>query len=119
MAAAGVKLTVLMRCEWPDAVKTVVRGGEAVGVLYHDSIKQGVRAGEFKILNVTGVNLSVISYILYSRAKSLSKPAEEFLRFIRSVANGGKIRSHVGKAQHYLFLLFAVLSELSDLTIAT
>jgi hypothetical protein len=119
MAAHGVKLNVLTRCEWPDAVKAVVRGGEAVGVLYRDSAEQGVRAGQFKILNLIGVNLSVISYILYARAKNFSKPAEEFLRLLRDVANAGITRSHLGKAQHYLFLLFAVLSELSDLTFAT
>lgn len=119
MAANGVKLNVLMRCEWPDAVKTMVRGGEAVGVLYRDSVEHGVRAGQFKILNVLGVNLSVISYILYPRAKSRSKPAEEFLRFIRSVASSGTTTSHLGKAQHYLLLLFAVLSELADLAFAT
>jgi DNA-binding transcriptional LysR family regulator len=36
MAANGVKFDVLMRCEWPDAVKSIVRQGEAVGLLYRD-----------------------------------------------------------------------------------
>ncbi len=114
IAASGVRLNVLMRCEWPDAVKSIVRQGEAVGVLYRDSVEQAVRAGAFKILNVIGVNLSVISYILYSREKSLSQAAQEFLRLLRAAAKGGSGRSLLHRVQHYLFLLFAALAGLPD-----
>jgi hypothetical protein len=50
-----------------------------------------VQAGQFKILNVAGVNLSVISYILYSREKPLSQAAQEFLQLLRGAANNNNI----------------------------
>ncbi len=108
LAANGLRLDVLMRCEWPDAVKTVVRQGEAVGVLYRDIVAEGVRAGAFKILNVIGVNLSVISYILYSRERHLSQAAQAFLRLLRAVAKGGTSSSFLHKIPHCLVLLATV-----------
>jgi len=114
MSEKGIKLNVLMRCEWPDAVEAAVREGEGVGILYRDSVEHGVRSGRFKILNVIGVNLSVISYILYSREKALSQTAQEFLRLLRGAANNGINRPLLQKAQHYLFFLFAALAGLLD-----
>lgn len=84
MRTRGINLKVLMRCEWPDAVKAVVREGEAVGILYRDLIEQGVKAGRLRIINVAGVNLSIISYIVYSAEKPLSQNAKEFLDFVRA-----------------------------------
>ncbi len=76
----------------------MVREGEGVGLLYSDSVEQGVKAGQFKILNVIGVNFAVIGYILYSREKALSRDAQKFLRVLRGVTNNvtskGLLRAH-------------------------
>ena len=115
---AGVKLNVLMRCEWPDAVKAAVRDGEAVGILYRNNVERGVSAGQFKIVDVIGVNLSVISYILYSRQKTLSQTAQEFLRLLRGAANSSTTRPLLRKTQHILLLLIAALAGLIDFAFA-
>ena len=67
----------------PDAVKTVVEQGEAVGILYWENVRRGVKSGQFRIINVIGVNLKVVSHIVYSREKALSQAAKTFLYFLR------------------------------------
>jgi DNA-binding transcriptional LysR family regulator len=85
----GLKLNVLMHSEWPDAVREAVKQSEAIGVLYRDLVEQGVREGTFKILNVAGLNMSVISYIVYPRGKLLSQGAQEFLGVLRTNCQHG------------------------------
>jgi DNA-binding transcriptional LysR family regulator len=116
MAAHGVKLNVLMRCEWPDAVKSVVREGEAIGILYLDNVEQGVRAGQFKIIDVAGVNLSIISYIVYPKEKALSQNAQEFLRFLRAACQTNALgKALLRNSQSLLTMLSATLLFLFDL----
>jgi DNA-binding transcriptional LysR family regulator len=84
MKPKGLHPKVLMQCEWPDAIKSVVSESEAVGILYRDLVKHGVEAGRFKIIDVAGVDLSIISYIVYSREKILSQDAQKLLGFLRA-----------------------------------
>jgi hypothetical protein len=57
--AMGVDVVVDMRCDSSDAVKTIVEQGEAIGILYWENIKRGIKTGQFRTINVTGVNLTV------------------------------------------------------------
>ena len=72
-----------MRCDSPDAVKIIVEQGDAVGILYWENVKRGVRSGQFRTINLAGVDLTVVSCIIYSRQKALSKAAKTFLYFLR------------------------------------
>jgi DNA-binding transcriptional LysR family regulator len=118
MAANGVKLNVLMRCEWPDAVKSVVREGEAIGILYLDNVEQGVRAGQFKIIDVAGVNLSIISYIVYPKEKALSQNAQEFLRFLRAACQNNALgKVLLRNVQSLMIMLSAIPLGLFDLAV--
>jgi DNA-binding transcriptional LysR family regulator len=83
LAARGLRVNVLLRCEWPDALRGVVEQGEAVGIHYEDVVAQGIGSGRFKIIKVAGVNLSVMSYILHCKEKPLSRNAQEFLQWLR------------------------------------
>jgi DNA-binding transcriptional LysR family regulator len=83
LAARGLRLNVLLRCEWPDTLREVVEQAEAVGIHYEDVVAQGVGSGRFKIIKVAGVNLSVMSYILHCKEKPLSRNAQEFLQWLR------------------------------------
>lgn len=101
MAARGLKLNVLMRCEWPDAVKAVVREGEAIGMLYEDVVEEAVSNGLFKIIKVAGLNLTVLSYIVYSRERPLSQNAQDFLALLRAARGkspSSKTAVQAGKA---------------------
>jgi hypothetical protein len=54
-----------------------------VGMVLADSIKSEVGSGEFKILKVSGLNLTGQSYIVYSNKRPLSPIAQKFLEMLR------------------------------------
>ncbi len=79
-----------MRCDGPIAIKAAVRERMGVGMVFEDSIKAEVDSGEFKILNVRGLELEGESFIVFSKHKLLSPLAQEFLELLRSSARKNK-----------------------------
>jgi DNA-binding transcriptional LysR family regulator len=77
----------LLRCDCAEAIKTLVRNGSGVGILYHDVIKEEVRRKEFAVLNLPGIDLGGWSHILYRKEKFLTPQAEQFLGLLRETAN--------------------------------
>jgi len=73
-----------VRCESSDSVKAAVKSGAGVGILYRDTVEEEVRKGEFKLLKITGINLTRRSYIAYLKEKPLSQNAREFLELLRA-----------------------------------
>jgi DNA-binding transcriptional LysR family regulator len=71
-----------MRCESPEALKTAVRSGPGVGILFYDSIREEVRRNEFGVVKLAGIDLTSRSYILYAKHKPLSAPAQAFLTLL-------------------------------------
>lgn len=108
-----------MCCEWPDVVKSIVKEGEAIGLLCRDCIEDAITAGWFKALNVSGVNLSVISYILYSREKRLSEPAQRFLRLLRHAGNRNTGGAFLQKVEQAVLLWLAVLVGMVEFVLTT
>ena len=80
----GLKPNIYMRCESTDSVKSAVREGLLVGILYKDLLEPAVRLGVFKTLKVLGINLTGQSYIVYSKEKPLSSSAREFLELLHA-----------------------------------
>ncbi len=79
----GYTANVLMRMESPDSVKTAVRREGFAGILYRDVVEAGVDTGQFKILNIPGLDLSGVSYIVHAKAKPLSPAGLAFLAELR------------------------------------
>jgi DNA-binding transcriptional LysR family regulator len=80
----------LLHCESAEAIKTMVRSGAGVGILYRDSIKEEVRRKEFAILNLPGIDFGGWSYILYRKDEKVLTPmSEQFLGLLRETANYG------------------------------
>jgi DNA-binding transcriptional LysR family regulator len=90
LCAQGVEPKIGMRCDGPTAIKAAVREKMGVGMLFADSIKAEVKRGEFKILEVRGVELEGHSYIVYLKNKALAPPAREFFELLRSVRERGQ-----------------------------
>ena len=79
----GVKLNIAMRCESPDAVKTAVKAGIGVGILFEDFVKSDIRKGMFKLVKIHGVDLTTSSFIIYRKDLPLSPAARRFRATLR------------------------------------
>ena len=75
LRAKGLTPNIYMSCDSQQAVKSVVRRGKGVGILYQDAVKDEFKTGVFKILKVTDLGLTGRSYIVYSKDKPLSPVA--------------------------------------------
>lgn len=83
LGASGHTFKIALRCDSPDAIRTSVRRGMGVGIMYRDQVKSGVKAGEFKILRIPGLKLEGTMYIVRHRRRPLSANAEEVISLLR------------------------------------
>ena len=94
----GMKFKVVMRCESPEVVKEFVRQGAGVGLLYLNSIRQGIERGAFKTLQLPALDIVGQIYIVYSKEKPLTRLARELLLFLRmSVTGAGLVKPLVSQ----------------------
>jgi DNA-binding transcriptional LysR family regulator len=78
----GSKPNVVMRCESPLAVKTAVRNGMGVGILFEDIVQHEVKEGQFKILKLPATRLESTTYLIYHKDRPLSANARDFLNLL-------------------------------------
>lgn len=86
----GLQVSIAMRCAEPAAIKAAVRQKMGVGIAFTGSIKTAADSGEFKILNVRGLELEAKSYIVYPKGRSLSPLAHKFLQLLREMRSHGE-----------------------------
>jgi DNA-binding transcriptional LysR family regulator len=79
----GIKLTIGMRFESPNAVKEAVQRNMGIGVVYEDIVRDDLRRGELKALRIRGLDLEGQTSIIYLSDRPLSKVAGEFLKLLR------------------------------------
>lgn len=79
----GLKTKIGIRCGTPESVKTIVKKGVGVGILFRDLVAPEIKEKVFKQLEVPGLNLNVQSYIIYYKDRPLSPPASHFLELLR------------------------------------
>ncbi len=79
----GVSSEIAMRCDSPQAVKEAVRQNLGLGILFKTSIAADIRRGEFKKINLVGLELVGKSYIVYHKYKLLTPSAQAFLELLR------------------------------------
>jgi DNA-binding transcriptional LysR family regulator len=80
--AQGVHPNIAMRCESPETVKTAVKKGMGVGILYEGVVEVGVRWGQFKAIRLP-VRWEAENFIIYHRERSLSANGRNFLTLLR------------------------------------
>jgi DNA-binding transcriptional LysR family regulator len=78
----GFEPRVMLRCNSPEAVKRAVRRRGAVGLAYLNVVMPDVRRGDFKCLDVRGLDLLADNYIVYLRDRPLSEPAQTFRKLL-------------------------------------
>ncbi len=101
LAKKGLKLNIVMRCESPESLKEAVRNGTCVGILNHDVIKREIARGEFKAVQLAGLDVAGQGFIVYSKLKPLSALAREFLSLLRaSVMKSAPIHTVTRRSLH-------------------
>jgi hypothetical protein len=61
----GFRIKISMHCGTQDSVKTIVKRGVGVGILFKDFVMPECRKKVFKLINIQGLNLSLQSHIVY------------------------------------------------------
>jgi DNA-binding transcriptional LysR family regulator len=83
MDTEGLKPNIVMRCESAEGVKTQVKMGLGLGILYQDQIESDLKAGKFKIIKVPKLKFDAESYIVYRKDRPLSTLARDLLSLLR------------------------------------
>ncbi len=83
----GISAKVSIRCGTPESVKTMVKKGAGVGILFKDLVIPEIRKRIFKRIEIPRLKLTVQSYIVYHRDQPLARSAREFLVLLREQAD--------------------------------
>jgi DNA-binding transcriptional LysR family regulator len=94
----GIKVTIGMRFESPNAMMEAVQRNMGIGVVYDDNLDRD----EFKVLRVRGLTLEGQSHILYLRDRSLSKPVFAFLKLLRSSRPENTTKLQFQAVEHFI-----------------
>ena len=78
-----VRFEIAMRCDSPQAVKEAVRRNVGVGILFKTVVEADIRRGEFKKINLFGLELAGKTCIVYHKYKTLTPRAQKFLDILR------------------------------------
>jgi DNA-binding transcriptional LysR family regulator len=88
LMSLGYRMNVALRCEASATVKSAVRMGMGVGILYRNAIASRIAKGNLKVLNVPELKeMGIKSFIAYDKRKPLAPMAQEFLRLLREKRN--------------------------------
>ncbi|MBM4262841.1 MAG: hypothetical protein FJ145_15600 [Deltaproteobacteria bacterium] len=80
-------------CVRVAALKSLVRAGAGIGIVYRDTVTEELRTGKLKAIKFP-IDLTVDQRIVYSRERPLTPLAGEFLRLLRSLR---RCRSAAGR----------------------
>jgi len=79
----GCRMNVALRCEASTTVKSAVRMGMGVGILYRNAVASRVATGNLKLLNVPELKqMGIHSFIIFDKRKPLAPMAQEFLQIL-------------------------------------
>jgi len=96
----GVSVNIALRCASPDTVKAAVRKKMGIGILFHNLIEADLKNKLFKILRFPALpKLVDDSYIAYSKKKSLSPVACEFLGLLQFIKSRSKNEANVSDTE--------------------
>lgn len=96
----GIKITVAMRFESAPAIKEAIHRNLGIGIVYEDVVRYDLRRGDFKVIDIPGLELERQSYIIYPSDKPLSKAATDFLNLLRSSQSKKQMNEHHPFSEH-------------------
>jgi DNA-binding transcriptional LysR family regulator len=77
----------LLRCGSAEAVKTQVRMGAGLGILYQDQVAPELEPGSFRRMRVPELDLTAESFLVSRKDRGLSKWASEFVSLLHRRAS--------------------------------
>ena len=90
LASQKYKINFTLRCEAAQVVKTAVRMGMGIGILYQDAVANNLARGNLKLINVPELKeVGMKSVIAYDGRKPLSSIAQQFLELLRESKQPG------------------------------
>ena len=88
LMSLGYRMNVVLRCEASATVRSAVRMGMGVGILYRNAIASRIATGNLKVLNIPELKqMGVKSFGVYDKRRPLAPMAQEFLRILRDKRN--------------------------------
>lgn len=78
----GHKLNIALYCESPEAAKAAVRSGMGLGILRHEIVEPEIKKGDLKVIKVAELKMTVDTYVIYHKGRSLSPYARDFLTLL-------------------------------------
>ncbi len=81
----GYELTATVLCDSAEAVKTIVKSGVGIGILYSNIVESDIRQGDLKVIKVPGLSRKINTFIIYHKEVTLSPIAKGFLSFMRKL----------------------------------
>lgn len=82
----GIQLNIVMRCESGAVIKTAVKTGVGMGILYRGDYLGGdinPDKGDLKTIEIPELKMKVDTFIIYSKESPLSHHAQDFLTLLR------------------------------------
>jgi DNA-binding transcriptional LysR family regulator len=95
----GFQLNIFMKCDSPQGVKVAVARGLGLGLLYRSHVKQEVKTGQLKIIQVPDLKKYIQSFIIYKAGKPLLPAAQELLELLRQCRHGKPTKKRGQKTQ--------------------
>ena len=80
----GIRINISMRFESPAALEHAVQHNMGIAIIYEEMVKNNLKRGEFKAINIPGWKMEGQSYIMYLNDRPLSECASDFLKLLRS-----------------------------------
>jgi len=99
----GHKPNVLMECSSGEAVKASVMGGAGIGILMQGHLPDEIRRREVKILRIRDFkDLTISSFIIYQKGKTLSDDSQDFVNFLRETCGGERREIQENRSAHFI-----------------
>jgi len=90
----GFRLNLALECDSPETVKSAVRRGLGMGILFRARLEQAREQEGLHIMDVPELhNVTRTSYIIYDKRRPLSPNAQDFLATLRRLGGLMKNRS--------------------------
>jgi DNA-binding transcriptional LysR family regulator len=79
----GISPNIVMQCESFMEVKSAVKAGSGLGILYQDIAVPDVVDRDLKVLDIPELKIEFDTFIVYHKERPLSPSALEFLTLLK------------------------------------